>query len=95
MKKATGLGRAARVAAEGNGHRDQADDAAVGIVVAEVQADAVHAFRHVAGRPLAAIAMVVTSTLYAIAQQPPGPTRVRGTIGWSGLSFTERCPTSS
>src|SRR3954471_10535749 len=31
-------------------------------------------------RTLAAIAMVAGSTLYAIAQQPPTPTRVRGTI---------------
>ena len=31
-------------------------------------------------RLLAAIAMVAGSTLYAIAQQPPSPTRVRGTI---------------
>src|SRR5258705_5775296 len=31
-------------------------------------------------RPLVAIAMVAGSTLYAIAQQPPTPTRVRGTI---------------
>jgi hypothetical protein len=31
-------------------------------------------------RPLVAIAMVAASTLYAIAQQPPSPTRVRGTI---------------
>jgi hypothetical protein len=31
-------------------------------------------------RPLIAIAMVAASTLYAIAQQPPSPTRVRGTI---------------
>ena len=31
-------------------------------------------------RPLVAIAMVVASCLYAIAQQPPTPTRVRGTI---------------
>jgi hypothetical protein len=31
-------------------------------------------------RPLIAIAMVVTSSLYAIAQQPPTPSRVRGTI---------------
>jgi hypothetical protein len=31
-------------------------------------------------RPLFAIAMVAASTLYAIAQQPPSPTRVRGTI---------------
>jgi hypothetical protein len=32
------------------------------------------------GRPLVAAAMVASSTLYAIAQQPPTPTRVRGTI---------------
>src|SRR6478609_4425021 len=32
------------------------------------------------GRLGAAIAMVAGSTLYAIAQQPPSPTRVRGTI---------------
>ena len=31
-------------------------------------------------RPLVAIAMVATSSLYAIAQQPPTPSRVRGTI---------------
>jgi hypothetical protein len=31
-------------------------------------------------RLLAAVAMVAGSTLYAIAQQPPTPTRVRGTI---------------
>jgi hypothetical protein len=31
-------------------------------------------------RPLVAVAMVVTSSLYAIAQQPPTPSRVRGTI---------------
>src|SRR3954465_15612948 len=31
-------------------------------------------------RPLAAVAMVPASTLYAIAQQPPSPSRVRGTI---------------
>src|SRR3954471_16414930 len=31
-------------------------------------------------RPLVAVAMVVASSLYAIAQQPPTPTRVRGTI---------------
>jgi hypothetical protein len=31
-------------------------------------------------RPLVAIAMVVASSLYAIAQQPPTPSRVRGTI---------------
>src|SRR4030088_2667629 len=32
------------------------------------------------GRPLAAMAMVVASALYAIAQQPPTPSRVRGPI---------------
>jgi hypothetical protein len=32
------------------------------------------------GRPLVAMAMVVASSLYAIAQQPPSPSRVRGTI---------------
>src|SRR5882724_2875077 len=31
-------------------------------------------------RPLIAVAMVVASSLYAIAQQPPSPTRVRGSI---------------
>ena len=31
-------------------------------------------------RPLLAVAMVAASTIYAIAQQPPTPTRVRGTI---------------
>src|SRR5437762_680320 len=31
-------------------------------------------------RPLFAVAMVAASSLYAIAQQPPSPTRVRGTI---------------
>lgn len=31
-------------------------------------------------RPLVAVAMVAGSTLFAIAQQPPSPTRVRGTI---------------
>lgn len=31
-------------------------------------------------RPLLAVAMVAASTLYAIAQQPPVPTRVRGSI---------------
>src|SRR5438445_11475298 len=31
-------------------------------------------------RPLVALAMVAASSLYAIAQQPPSPTRVRGTI---------------
>ena len=31
-------------------------------------------------RPLVIIAMVVGSSLYAIAQQPPSPSRVRGTI---------------
>jgi hypothetical protein len=31
-------------------------------------------------RPLVAAAMVIASSIYAIAQQPPTPTRVRGTI---------------
>jgi hypothetical protein len=31
-------------------------------------------------RPLFALAMVAASTIYAIAQQPPSPTRVRGSI---------------
>src|SRR3982074_2163763 len=31
-------------------------------------------------RPLVAVAMVVASSLYAIAKQPPSPSRVRGTI---------------
>ena len=31
-------------------------------------------------RPLVAVAMVTASTLYAIAQQPPSATRVRGTV---------------
>ena len=31
-------------------------------------------------RPLVAVAMVAASSLYAIAQQPPTPTRVRGTV---------------
>src|SRR5262249_57241295 len=31
-------------------------------------------------RPLIAVAMVAISTLYAIAQQPPSPSRVRGTV---------------
>ena len=31
-------------------------------------------------RPLIAVAMVAASSLYAIAQQPPTPSRVRGTI---------------
>src|SRR5262245_143011 len=31
-------------------------------------------------RPLFAVAIVAASTLYAIAQQPPTPTRVRGSI---------------
>jgi hypothetical protein len=31
-------------------------------------------------RPLIAVAMVAASTIYAIAQQPPSPSRVRGTI---------------
>ena len=31
-------------------------------------------------RPFIALAMVTASTLYALAQQPPTPTRVRGTV---------------
>jgi len=31
-------------------------------------------------RPIVAVAMVAASSLYAIAQQPPSPSRVRGTI---------------
>lgn len=31
-------------------------------------------------RPLVAVAMVAASTIYAVAQQPPTPSRVRGTI---------------
>src|SRR5579862_4668466 len=34
----------------------------------------------IAVRPFIAVAMVVASSLLAIAQQPPTPTRVRGTI---------------
>jgi hypothetical protein len=37
-------------------------------------------YRSTFTRPLVAAAMVVASALYAIAQQPPTPTRVRGTI---------------
>jgi hypothetical protein len=37
-------------------------------------------YRSTLTRPLIAIAMVVTSVLAATAQQPPTPTRVRGTI---------------
>jgi hypothetical protein len=36
--------------------------------------------RHSLLRPLAAVAMVAASTLYAFAQKPPVPTRVRGAI---------------
>ena len=36
--------------------------------------------RHTFMRPLVAIAMVTASTLYAFAQKPPVPTRVRGAI---------------
>ena len=36
--------------------------------------------RHHFIRPMFAVAMVAASTIYAIAQQPPTPTRVRGTI---------------
>lgn len=38
----------------------------------------VHSYQLV--RPLFAVAMVAASTIYAIAQQPPTPSRVRGTI---------------
>ena len=36
--------------------------------------------RSTLARPLVAIVMVVASSLYAIAQQPPTPSRIRGTI---------------
>ena len=36
--------------------------------------------RSILARPLISAAMVVASSLFAIAQQPPTPTRVRGTI---------------
>jgi hypothetical protein len=36
--------------------------------------------RHTFTRPLIAIAMVASSSFYALAQQPPTPSRVRGTI---------------
>ena len=36
--------------------------------------------RSTLARPLVAVAMVAASTLFAIAQQPPSPSRVRGTI---------------
>src|SRR6267378_5502297 len=36
--------------------------------------------RSTLARPLVAVAMVVASSLYAIAQQPPTSSRVRGTI---------------
>ncbi len=40
-------------------------------------------------RPLVAVAMVVASSLYAIAQQPPTPSRVRGTVeGVAGDELT-------
>jgi hypothetical protein len=38
------------------------------------------AHRHQFVRPLFAVAMVAASSLYAIAQQPPTPSRVRGTV---------------
>src|SRR4030081_2523210 len=38
------------------------------------------AYRSSLTRPLVAVAMVMVSSLYAIAQQPPTPSRVRGTI---------------
>lgn len=37
-------------------------------------------YRSTFTRPLVAVAMVVASSLYAIAQQPPTPSRLRGTI---------------
>jgi hypothetical protein len=37
-------------------------------------------YRYQLVRPLFAVAMVAASTLSAVAQQPPSPTRVRGTI---------------
>jgi hypothetical protein len=36
--------------------------------------------RHALTRPLVAVAMLAASSLYALAQQPPTPSRVRGTI---------------
>jgi hypothetical protein len=36
--------------------------------------------RSTLSRPLVALAVVVASSLYAIAQQPPAPSRVRGTV---------------
>src|SRR6266480_7112900 len=36
--------------------------------------------RSTLARPLVAVAMVVASSLYAIGQQPPTPSRVRGTV---------------
>jgi hypothetical protein len=38
------------------------------------------ALRYPFVRPLVAVAMVAASTIYAVAQQPPTPSRVRGTI---------------
>jgi len=38
------------------------------------------AFRYRSLRSLSAVAMVAASTIYAIAQQPPSPSRMRGTI---------------
>jgi len=38
------------------------------------------AFSYQLARPLFAVVMVAASTIYAIAQQPPSPSRVRGTI---------------
>ena len=37
-------------------------------------------YRYSFTRPLVAVAMVAASSIYAIAQQPPTPSRVRGTI---------------
>jgi hypothetical protein len=48
------------------------------VVPAETQFMPLH--RSTLTRPLVAVAMVVSSALYAIAQQPPSPSRIRGTI---------------
>ena len=37
-------------------------------------------YRYQLVRPLFAVAMIAASSFYAVAQQPPSPTRVRGTI---------------
>ena len=57
-------------------------DAGVNGYVSAVTGDSLHVplNRYQLVRPLVAVAMVAASTLYAIAQQPPTPSRVRGTI---------------